>query len=62
MIDYNGDDLTASLELLNLVREFIKDNQISCAEAVTQSDSVIQNSYEFIEKLCDVAGYHEDGE
>ena len=49
-------------ECLRIVDKFIKDNKISCAEAVTQSDSVIRNAYEFIEELCDVAGYHEDDE
>lgn len=46
-------------ECLRLVDEFIKGNGITCAEAVTQSDRVIQNAYDFIESLCDVAGYAE---
>ena len=49
-------------ECLRIVDKFVKDNRISCAEAVTQSDRVIQNAYEFIEDLCDVAGYYEDDE
>ena len=49
-------------ECLRLVDEFINDNEITCAEAVTQSDRVIINAYEFIEALCDVAGYWEYGE
>jgi len=49
-------------ECLRLVDQFIKDNGITCAEAVTQSDRVIQNAYDFIESLCDVAGYVEQDE
>lgn len=47
-------------ECLRLVDEFIKNNRISCAETVYQMDHVIENAYEFIEGLCDVAGYFED--
>lgn len=43
--------------VLAIVDLFIGDNDITCPEAIYQSDRVIQNAYEFIESLCDVAGY-----
>jgi hypothetical protein len=50
---------TKERELWNLVSKFVKDNQISCPEAVAQSDHVIVNAYVFIEKCCDIVGYFE---
>lgn len=47
-------------ELLAHVQKFIKDERISCAEAVCQNDNVILNAYEFIEKCCEIVGYHKD--
>lgn len=46
--------------VLKATEEFIKAQRISCAEAVYQNDWVIENAYEFIEGLCDIAGYLED--
>lgn len=46
-------------ECLRLVDNFINDNQITCAEVVTQTDWVIQNAYDFIEELCETVGYHD---
>lgn len=44
-------------QLLEITGAFIRDQKISCSEAVYQSDRVILNAYELIEKLCDVVGY-----
>lgn len=41
-----------------IVRKFIKDQDIHCAETIHQMDHVIENAYEFIEELCDAAGYN----
>lgn len=51
------DDHFKGAKLLELVRAFVKDQRISCAETIGQCDHVIVNAYGFIEKLCDVAGY-----
>jgi len=51
--------LTTEQKLLALVKKFIADNEISCAEAVHQTDKVIENAYEFIEQCCELVGYHE---
>lgn len=42
------------------VEKFIEDNQISCPETIHQTDWVITNAYEFIERLCDIVGYYEE--
>jgi len=46
-----------ALVLRAIVKKFIEDNNINCAEAVWQTDCVSENSLEFIESLCDVVGY-----
>jgi hypothetical protein len=43
--------------LLRVCLDFIQEHQINCPEAIYQSDRVILNSQEFIEKICDVVGY-----
>jgi len=45
------------LMLLDIVEKFIKEQKITCVESVYQSDRVIENAYEFIEKLCNISGY-----
>lgn len=58
------DELSASLgELLKRedlwlhCQKFIKEQKISCAETVYQTDRVIVNAYEFIEGICGIVGY-----
>lgn len=46
--------------LLNAVREFIDIQQITTPEQIYQQDTIIQNSYELIEQLCEIAGYFID--
>lgn len=46
-------------ELLELCKSFINEQQITCAESVWQSDRVIENAYELIEKICNICGYYE---
>lgn len=60
MSDYDGDDLTAALELLEETRKFMREHEISCEEIIYQCDWVIENAYEFIAKLCGIVGYPED--
>jgi hypothetical protein len=56
-----ADERAAKAErALATVEAFVKAQHISCAEAVCQSDNVISNAYEFIEQLCEIAGYYED--
>jgi hypothetical protein len=43
--------------LLKICQDFIKNNKISCAETVYQTDRVIENVYEFIESVCNIVGY-----
>lgn len=44
-------------KLEELCKKFIENNNISCSETVFQSDRIIENAYEFIEKICDIVGY-----
>lgn len=49
-------------EAVREIRAFIEKQDIACAEAIYQTDNVIQNAYEFIERLADIVGYKEDEE
>jgi len=46
-------------ELLQICIDYIYENQISCSEVIYQSDRIILNVQEFIERICDVVGYCE---
>jgi hypothetical protein len=45
--------------LVEVCIRFIEDNKISCPETIAQCDRVMENAYEFIEKVCLVVGYYE---
>ena len=47
-------------KLWELCQKFISDNEISCAESVSQMDHVIENAYDFLADMCDIVGYHKD--
>jgi len=47
-------------QLFDLCAAFIREQRIRCAETIYQTDRVIENAYEFIEKICDLVGYLED--
>lgn len=54
-----ADERAAKAErVLRAVEAFASEQEITCAETIHQSDRVIENAYEFIEKLCDEAGYY----
>jgi hypothetical protein len=46
------------IELWKLCEKFIEEQRISCPETIYQSDHVIQNAYEFIEKVAATVGYY----
>lgn len=48
-----------AIKVLEVVEKFVSNNKISCPETISQCDWVLENAYEFIEDLCDVAGYYE---
>lgn len=52
--------------VVEIVREFIEKNKITCPETISQCDWVIENAYDLIEDLADEVGYYEvddeDGE
>ena len=50
------------VEAVREIRAFIEKQGITCAEAIYQTDRVIQNAYEFIERLADIVGYKEEDE
>lgn len=43
--------------LFNLCETFVRDNEITCPEAIYQMDHVISNAHEFIEEVCNIVGY-----
>ena len=48
--------------LMTLVTLFVTKQRIHCSETIYQCDRVIENAYEFIESLCNVVGYFDDGD
>lgn len=46
-------------KLFTFCQRFVREQEISCPEAVSQNDNVIEAAYEFIEGVCDIVGYHE---
>lgn len=56
----NGSKKTMMESLWSHCRKFIDDQEIRCAEAVSQEDRVITNAYEFIEIVCEIVGYYSD--
>lgn len=49
-------------QLFRLCQRFIQDNQITCGESIWQSDDVMENAQDLIEKMCEIVGYLEDKE
>lgn len=45
-----------------IVQDFIDKQDITRPETIYQTDRVIENAYEFIERLCNVVGYKEVGD
>jgi hypothetical protein len=45
--------------LWNTCLAFIERHQINCSENIYQSDTVVLNSQEFIETICNIVGYYE---
>ena len=54
--------MTKEQELFERCKKFVEEQNIFCAETIYQSDRVIENAYEFIEDICDIVGYNDDGE
>lgn len=46
-------------KLAQLCVEFIDNNNITCSEAIYQTDRVIENAYEFIDRICQIVGFKE---
>lgn len=49
-------------KVLRIVERFVNANDIHCAETIYQVDRVIENAYDFIFDLVEVAGYLNDEE
>ncbi len=45
-------------KLFKICQEFVVEREISCSETIYQCDHVVLNALEFIEKVCEVVGYH----
>ena len=58
----NKATLSSKAALWKLCQAFIAEQQISCAEAVYDSDRVAENAYEFIAGVCEIVGFHDYGE
>jgi len=47
------------IEAVREIRAFIEKQDITCPETIYQSDRVIVNAYDFIDRLVDIVGYKE---
>lgn len=45
-------------KLLEYVKKYIEENEISSGEAVFQVDSLSLDALNFMEKCCEIVGYH----
>lgn len=45
--------------VLQTIQNFVKEHEISCEDAVFQSDKVIDNALDFIYNLCELTGYYD---
>jgi hypothetical protein len=48
--------------LLEHCQQSINDQRISCPETIYQTDRVVENAADFIWGVCNIVGYHEEGE
>lgn len=48
-------------KLWEVCEDFIKEQEISCPDAVYQCDRVIENALQLIEKIGELVGWHHDG-
>lgn len=48
--------------LWKLCESFIQEQDIICAETVSQTDRVIEHAYGFITDVCEIVGYKPTGE
>lgn len=60
VLDEHGHPKAGVFQLLDLCRDFIRNNRITCNETIYQTDSVIQNSYELVKKMCEIVGYYQE--
>lgn len=49
-------------QLFDLCKKYCDDHEISCAEMIYDTDDIITDAYEFIEKICDIVGYYKHPE
>lgn len=49
-------------KLLAECQKFIADQRITCEEVIYQTDWVIENAYEFIDRVCQIVGFAEGDE
>lgn len=58
MSDFKETSMAKMVALLDECREFIARGQISCGEAIYQTDRVLEDAPEFIEAICEIVGYY----
>lgn len=46
--------------LWDLCNKFVKDNDISCPEAINQCEWISENSLDLIEDICKIVGYNKE--
>lgn len=47
-------------ELVDTIREFIEEHDITCPETIFQSDNISLESLNLIETLCEIVGYKDN--
>ena len=46
--------------LMKICQDFIEKHKISCSETIYQTDRVIEDSYSFIDDICNIVGFYQE--
>lgn len=49
-------------KLRDIAKSFVREQEISCSESIWQTEWVIDNTYAFIEAVCENVGYYKEEE
>ena len=58
----NRADMDKGIDLVAYIKEFIERHKVECAESIYQTDMLIEAAPAFMEKCCEIVGYHKVAE
>ena len=54
------DDVIRKVGVIGFIRDYIKENDITCPDDIHQSDKLNLDAPNFMEKCCEIVGYKEE--